>query len=94
MYSTTEPSPVDQGNPPTLWRSSIPAQASLTPNLLGALDSVGATSDDGAGVSVPGVCVDGTYDVTTGLGCLIVLIAVGVLRWWRPVFVEENRLPR
>ncbi len=32
--------------------------------------------------------------VTTGLGCLIVLIAVGVLRWWRPVFVEENRLPR
>ncbi|WP_287016190.1 hypothetical protein [Gordonia sp. (in: high G+C Gram-positive bacteria)] len=55
---------------------------------------MGATSDDGAGVSVPGVCVDGTYDVTTGLGCLIVLIAVGVLRWWRPVFVEENRLPR
>ncbi len=32
--------------------------------------------------------------VTTGVGILIVLVVVGVLRWWRPVFVEENRLPR
>jgi CAAX protease family protein len=32
--------------------------------------------------------------VTTGVGSAIVLIAVAVLRWWRPVFVEDMRLPR
>lgn len=32
--------------------------------------------------------------VTVGVGSLIGLIAVGVLRWWRPVFVEDRRLPR
>ncbi|MFW0793256.1 CPBP family intramembrane glutamic endopeptidase [Gordonia sp. CPCC 205515] len=32
--------------------------------------------------------------VTTGIGIVIVLVAVGMLRWWRPVFVDDHRLPR
>lgn len=34
--------------------------------------------------------------VTVGLGALVVLVALAVLRWWRPVFVEpvQSRLPR
>src|ERR1700712_1983672 len=32
--------------------------------------------------------------VTVGVGSVIGLVAVAVLGWWRPVFVEERRLPR
>lgn len=32
--------------------------------------------------------------VTVGLGTLIGLVAVAVLGWWRPVFVDDRRLPR
>lgn len=32
--------------------------------------------------------------VTVGVGSAIGLIAVAVLGWWRPVFLEGNRLPR
>ena len=32
--------------------------------------------------------------VTVGVGSLIGLVVVGVLRWWRPVFVDDWRLPR
>lgn len=32
--------------------------------------------------------------VTVGVGSVIGLIAVAVLGWWRPVFIEERRLPR
>ena len=32
--------------------------------------------------------------VTVGIGSVIGLIAVAVLGWWRPVFIEELRLPR
>ncbi|MGV9709965.1 CPBP family intramembrane glutamic endopeptidase [Gordonia sp. NPDC003424] len=32
--------------------------------------------------------------VTTGAGVVIVLVVIGILRWWRPAFVEEKRLPR
>src|SRR6476620_6425798 len=32
--------------------------------------------------------------VTVGVGTLIGFVAVAVLGWWRPVFVEERRLPR
>lgn len=32
--------------------------------------------------------------VTVGIGTVIGLVAVAVLGWWRPVFVEDLRLPR
>lgn len=32
--------------------------------------------------------------VTVGLGTLIGLVAVAVLGWWRPVFIDDRRLPR
>lgn len=32
--------------------------------------------------------------VTVGVGSVIGLIAVAVLGWWRPVFIEDRRLPR
>lgn len=32
--------------------------------------------------------------VTVGVGTLIGLVAVAVLGWWRPVFVDDRRLPR
>ncbi|WP_395726089.1 lysostaphin resistance A-like protein [Nakamurella sp.] len=32
--------------------------------------------------------------VTVGVGTLIGLVAVAVLGWWRPVFVDTRRLPR
>ncbi len=32
--------------------------------------------------------------VTVGIGSLIGLVAVAVLGWWRPVFMEVRRLPR
>ena len=32
--------------------------------------------------------------VTVGLGSVIGLVAVAVLGWWRPAFIEDRRLPR
>ncbi len=32
--------------------------------------------------------------VTVGVGSLIGLVAVAVLGWWRPVFMDDRRLPR
>ena len=32
--------------------------------------------------------------VTVGVGTLIGLVAVAVLGWWRPVFIDDRRLPR
>lgn len=32
--------------------------------------------------------------VTVGIGTVIGLVAVAVLGWWRPVFIEDLRLPR
>jgi len=32
--------------------------------------------------------------VTVGVGSLIGLVAVAVLGWWRPAFIEDRRLPR
>lgn len=38
--------------------------------------------------------VVGSLWVTVGLGSLIAIVAVAVLGWWRPVFVDDRRLPR
>jgi len=32
--------------------------------------------------------------VTVGIGTLVGLVAVAVLGWWRPVFIDHNRVPR
>ena len=38
--------------------------------------------------------VVGSLWVTVGVGSLIAIVAVAVLGWWRPAFVEDLRLPR
>jgi membrane protease YdiL (CAAX protease family) len=50
---------------------------------------------DGTYASYPttGSIIGGLW-VTVGLGSLIGLVAVAVLGWWRPVFIDNQRLPR
>jgi membrane protease YdiL (CAAX protease family) len=63
------------------------AAVQLVPRLTTPDDSKYATYTDTASV------VGGLW-VTVGVGSLIGLVAVAVLGWWRPVFVEDRRLPR
>jgi hypothetical protein len=63
------------------------AAVQLLPQLTTPDDSKYATFTDTASV------VGGLW-VTVGVGSVIGLIAVAVLGWWRPVFIEDLRLPR
>jgi len=63
------------------------AAVQLFPRLTSPDDAKYATYTDTASI------VGGLW-VTVGVGSLIGLVAVAVLGWWRPVFVEDRRLPR
>ncbi len=63
------------------------AAVQLVPRLTTPDDSKYATYTDTASV------VGGLW-VTVGVGSVIGLVAVAVLGWWRPVFIEDLRLPR
>ena len=63
------------------------AAVQLVPRLTTPDDSKYAIFDDTASV------VGGLW-VTVGVGSLIGLVAVAVLGWWRPAFIEDRRLPR
>ena len=63
------------------------AAVQLIPRLTSPADGKYATFDTTESI------VGGLW-VTVGIGSLIGLVAVGVLGWWRPVFVEHLRLPR
>lgn len=63
------------------------AAVQLIPRLTTPADTEYAKFTDTASV------VGGLW-VTVGVGSVIGLIAVAVLGWWRPVFLEGNRLPR
>ena len=53
-----------------------------------------APSDDSyATFRTPESVVGGLW-VTVGVGSLIGLVAVAVLGWWRPAFIDDRRLPR
>ena len=53
-----------------------------------------APTDDRYATFTTTESVIGGLWVTVGVGTLIGLVAVGVLGWWRPVFIEQLRLPR
>jgi len=63
------------------------AAVQLIPQLTSPDDAKYATFTDTASI------VGGLW-VTVGVGSLIGLVAVAVLGWWRPVFIEDRRLPR
>ena len=63
------------------------AAIQLIPRLTTPADSKYGTFPDTASV------VGGLW-VTVGIGTAIGLVAVAVLGWWRPVFIDDRRLPR